>query len=227
MSIIISLFHVLAALTLILVVLLQAGKDSGLAGAFGGGGGAGASDSVFGAQSNSFLNKFTTVMAIIFMITSLVLALISSQKNRSVVMEQEDPVAAVVAEEIPAATDAVTEAVSDVAESVETAKAVVAEEVAAVKADVVQAAEAVQAEIVEDVARVAETVVAKTEPVLATLETAAAEAVADVHEAVADTETVLDKDADAIQAEVEKIIAAAKQEALKDSSSEVIADTAV
>jgi preprotein translocase subunit SecG len=67
--------HVLVCGLLIVVVLLQSGKGGGLAGAFGGAGGVGA---VFGGQSAaSFLTKATRYLAIGFMLTSLVLALIA------------------------------------------------------------------------------------------------------------------------------------------------------
>lgn len=65
--------HVLICGLLIVVVLLQSGKGGGLAGAFGGAGGIGA---VFGGQSAAtFLTKATRYLAIAFMLTSLVLAL--------------------------------------------------------------------------------------------------------------------------------------------------------
>jgi preprotein translocase subunit SecG len=65
--------HVLICGVLIVVVLLQSGKGGGLAGAFGGAGGLGA---VFGGQSAAtFLTKATRYLAIAFMLSSLVLAL--------------------------------------------------------------------------------------------------------------------------------------------------------
>jgi preprotein translocase subunit SecG len=67
--------HVLICGLLIVVVLLQSGKGGGLAGAFGGAGGIGA---VFGGQSAAtFLTKATRYLAIGFMLTSLVLALMA------------------------------------------------------------------------------------------------------------------------------------------------------
>ena len=63
-------FHVLVSLFLILVVLLQTGKGASLGAAFGG-----ASDTMFGARgAGSFLSKMTTVVAIVFILTSLALA---------------------------------------------------------------------------------------------------------------------------------------------------------
>lgn len=67
----IQLIHILVCVGLIVIVLLQADKGEGLAGAFGGG----ASSTVFGERgSGGFMSKLTTTMAVIFMITSLVIA---------------------------------------------------------------------------------------------------------------------------------------------------------
>jgi preprotein translocase subunit SecG len=67
--------HVVVAVALILIVLLQAGKGAGIGAAFGG-----ASQTVFGPRGpGNFLSKLTTAAAGIFMITSLVLAIFSSQ----------------------------------------------------------------------------------------------------------------------------------------------------
>lgn len=68
----IQLIHILVCVGLIVIVLLQADKGEGLAGAFGGG----ASSTVFGERgAGGFMSKLTTSMAIIFMITSLVIAI--------------------------------------------------------------------------------------------------------------------------------------------------------
>jgi preprotein translocase subunit SecG len=67
--------HISVAVALILIVLLQAGKGAGIGAAFGG-----ASQTVFGPRGpGNFLSKLTTAAAGIFMITSLVLAIFSSQ----------------------------------------------------------------------------------------------------------------------------------------------------
>jgi preprotein translocase subunit SecG len=70
--------HVLICVALVIVVLLQSGKGTGLASVFGGGGGGGA---VFGSKSTaSFLSKATSTLAVCFMLTSLSLALFSSRR---------------------------------------------------------------------------------------------------------------------------------------------------
>ncbi len=72
--------HLIICVTLILVVLLQSGKGGGLAGAFGGMGGAG--QTLFGGRgAATFLSKATSVLGVAFMTTSLVLALLSGTHN--------------------------------------------------------------------------------------------------------------------------------------------------
>ncbi len=71
--------HVIVSAILITMVLLQKGKGADIGAAFGG-----ASQTVFGPRgAQSFLAKLTTGAAIIFMFTSLGLALTTS-KNGSV-----------------------------------------------------------------------------------------------------------------------------------------------
>ena len=89
---IITVLHVLVCIALILIVLLQAGKGAEMGAAFGG-----ASQTIFGsAGAMGFLTKLTTVAAIVFMITSLLLAF-SSTRRASTVM-RERPVQSVPAE---------------------------------------------------------------------------------------------------------------------------------
>lgn len=73
---ILSAFHVLVCVLLVLVVLLQSGRAADLAGAFGGAG----SQTAFGPRgAATFLSRATTFLAIIFMVTSLALALYASR----------------------------------------------------------------------------------------------------------------------------------------------------
>ena len=89
MTILITILHVMVSVFLILVVLLQTGKGADLAGAFGGGG----SQTAFGARgATTLLHKLTTVSAVLFMVTSLVLAILASRPSASVV--QDDGTAA-------------------------------------------------------------------------------------------------------------------------------------
>jgi preprotein translocase subunit SecG len=68
--------HVLVCLAIIGIVLLQAGKGADIGSAFGGGG----SQAVFGSMGTpTILGKITTVVAIVFMLTSFGLAKFSSR----------------------------------------------------------------------------------------------------------------------------------------------------
>ena len=72
LAIIVKGFHLLVCIALIVIVLFQADKGEGLAGAFGGG----ASSTLFGERGGATeISKFTTGLAVIFMITSLIIAI--------------------------------------------------------------------------------------------------------------------------------------------------------
>ena len=82
--------HVLISIALVISVLLQAGKGTGLAGAFGGGGGA--MGAVFGGRgAATFLSKLTTFLAIAFFLSCLGHSLLVSRRfsttGRSVIQE--------------------------------------------------------------------------------------------------------------------------------------------
>lgn len=73
--------HVLAAVAIVVLVLLQQGKGADMGAAFGGGGGGG-SQTVFGAQgSANFLSRMTALLATIFFFTSMSLAYICGQNT--------------------------------------------------------------------------------------------------------------------------------------------------
>jgi preprotein translocase subunit SecG len=68
------LVHVIISTALILVILMQSAKGEGLAGAFGGSGITGA---VFGGRgAATFLSRATTVLAIAFFVSCLVLTVL-------------------------------------------------------------------------------------------------------------------------------------------------------
>jgi preprotein translocase subunit SecG len=76
--------HILVCVGLILVVLFQAGKGAGLGNLFGGGGG----DQLFSAPSGTaFIKKVTTGMAIVFIVTSVMLTILSSRRNQRSLLE--------------------------------------------------------------------------------------------------------------------------------------------
>jgi preprotein translocase subunit SecG len=73
-------FHVLAALAVIGLVLIQHGKGADAGAGFGGG----ASSTVFGSGgAGSFLQRITTVIAIAFFITSFGLAFYAKEKSQA------------------------------------------------------------------------------------------------------------------------------------------------
>ncbi|MFA5974866.1 MAG: preprotein translocase subunit SecG [Elusimicrobiota bacterium] len=83
---IVVFIHVIVCIGLILVVLFQAGKGAGLGNLFGGGGGG---DQLFSAPSGSaFIRKATTTIAIIFVLTSIFLTIMSSHSTRRSLMER-------------------------------------------------------------------------------------------------------------------------------------------
>ena len=83
----ITVFHLILALFLIVFVLLQDPKGGG---AFGMGGGGGSAQSVFGASgAGNFLVSATKSIAILFTVTCIVLSYMTLQKGTSV-MEVTD-----------------------------------------------------------------------------------------------------------------------------------------
>ena len=91
MEIFLTVIHIFVSIVLILSILLQSGKGGGMGAALGG-----ASAQVFGGRgAGTFLSKFTTFAAIVFMCTSLTLSMMGSD-NRSVVkdaLQKEAPAA--------------------------------------------------------------------------------------------------------------------------------------
>jgi len=82
--------HVLVCLAIIGIVLLQAGKGADIGSAFGGGG----SQAVFGSMGTpTILGKITTVVAILFMLTSFGLAKFSSRAQSVVPLNASTPAA--------------------------------------------------------------------------------------------------------------------------------------
>ena len=79
MQTIVAVVHVIVAIVIVGLVLIQQGKGADAGASFG----AGASQTVFGASgSGNFLVKATTIAATIFFVTSLSLAIFASNQSR-------------------------------------------------------------------------------------------------------------------------------------------------
>ena len=80
METLVLVLHVLAALAIIGLVLLQHGKGADMGAAFGGG----ASGSLFGSTgSANFLSRTTALLATIFFVTSLALTWFSAHRTEA------------------------------------------------------------------------------------------------------------------------------------------------
>lgn len=75
-NIVVTILHIFVAIVLIVIVLLQSGKSFGLSGSIAGG-----AETFFGKNKgrtlDALLSKLTTIFAVIFLITSIVLAFVS------------------------------------------------------------------------------------------------------------------------------------------------------
>ncbi len=97
------IIHVIVSFALIMIVLLQTGKGADMGAAFGGG----ASQTLFGSTgASTFLGKATTVVAVLFMLTSLALAYRSGlSPGDSIMVDKKAPIEQQAAPAIPAAPD--------------------------------------------------------------------------------------------------------------------------
>ena len=78
MEILVLVIHVIAAMSIIGLVLLQHGKGADVGAAFG----SGTSGSLFGAAgSANFLSRATSILAVVFFVSSLALTYLSSNRS--------------------------------------------------------------------------------------------------------------------------------------------------
>ena len=104
MSLVILIVHVLAAVCVIGLVLMQHGKGADMGAAFG----SGSAGSLFGATgSANFLSRSTAVFAVIFFLSSMGLSYLTFERSNTVgVMSTDLPVSSEVpAPEAPAAVE--------------------------------------------------------------------------------------------------------------------------
>lgn len=77
MHTLVIIIHIIACFLMIGAILLQSGKGAEIGAAFGG-----SSQTVFGSRGPAnFLSKFTVIVAVVFMVTSLTLAILAKEKN--------------------------------------------------------------------------------------------------------------------------------------------------
>ncbi len=99
---VVGVFHLLGALGVVALVLLQQGKGADAGASFG----AGASNTVFGGQGTStFLSKFTAILAACFFITSLGLGYFAKEKAQQLTQVGLPDPAALEVKQKPAADD--------------------------------------------------------------------------------------------------------------------------
>jgi len=98
--------HILVALAIIALVLMQHGKGADMGAAFG----SGASGSLFGASgSANFLSRTTGVLAAVFFLTSLSLAYVASEKPKTAGSLMQESVQSQPVPEAAKAADGVAE----------------------------------------------------------------------------------------------------------------------
>ena len=78
----IMVIHAIVCILLACIILMQAGRGGGLTESFA------SAESIFGAQTNSLLVRTTTVIAAIFIVTSLTLTIMHSMKGKSLMSER-------------------------------------------------------------------------------------------------------------------------------------------
>ena len=92
--------HIIACITLIMVILLQAGRGGGLSETFG----MSPNKTIFGTSATTFLTKATEVCAVIFLLTCLGLAVLSSRHSHSLMERGMMPPVAATESGIPVDT---------------------------------------------------------------------------------------------------------------------------
>jgi len=80
--------HIITCIFLISTILLQAGRGGGLTDSFGGG-----AQSLLGSQAPAVLKKATEISAIVFLVVSLLLAMFTARRGKSLFQQMNVPMA--------------------------------------------------------------------------------------------------------------------------------------
>lgn len=72
------IIHSIVCVLLVIVILMQSGRGGGLTEGFA------AAENMFGAKTNEFMVKATSVLAVLFVVTSLTLAYFSARRDESI-----------------------------------------------------------------------------------------------------------------------------------------------
>ncbi|MDD4956550.1 MAG: preprotein translocase subunit SecG [Candidatus Omnitrophica bacterium] len=118
MFILLVIVHVIVCIVLIATILLQAGRGGGLTEALGGGEMA---QSILGTQAPEMLKKATEVCAILFIITSLALGMVTARSGKSLFdTARVDRTVMPVSTEVPAGDDSAGQKAQEAATEVVT-----------------------------------------------------------------------------------------------------------
>jgi preprotein translocase subunit SecG len=79
----ILVIHVIVCVLLVIAILMQAGRGGGLTETFQ------SAESMFGTQTNVFMVRLTTILAVIFLSTSLILAFHSTKGDNSLMANKK------------------------------------------------------------------------------------------------------------------------------------------
>lgn len=79
----ILVIHVIVCVLLVISILMQAGRGGGLTETFQ------SAESMFGTQTNAFMVRLTTILAVIFISTSLLFAFQSSKGTQSLMANKK------------------------------------------------------------------------------------------------------------------------------------------
>lgn len=102
MTTLLNVIHIITAVLIVIVVLMQSGKGAEISATFGG-----SSQTVFGSSGGAnFFTRLTFILAGVFMATSLTLTIIGAQSRKSVFEGQINPPSATTTKSAPAATTA-------------------------------------------------------------------------------------------------------------------------